>query len=97
MMPHAKKGDFERFLADATIFMDMFSTIVIGWQWLKMALAAQQALVTGNGTYAESFYESKVHTMKFYFKYEMSKTKGLAKTLMNDVDLTLTGVSQEYF
>ncbi len=97
LMPHAKKGDFERFLADATLFMDMFSTIIIGWQWLKMALTAQQALVTGNGTYSETFYESKVHTMKFYFKYEMSKTKGLAKTLMNDVDLTLTGVSQEYF
>ncbi len=94
---HAQKGDYEKYLADATVFMDLFSTIVVGWQWLKMALASQEALVAGNGQYSQSFYESKIHTMKFYYKYEMSKTKGLAKTLMNDIPLTTEEVSLAYF
>ena len=85
----AQKGDFERFISDATIFMDFMSTIVAGWQWLKMATAAKQALVTGDTTYDIPFYESKIHTMRFFFKYEMRKTQGLADILMDEEVLTI--------
>jgi len=81
LMPHAKKGDFERYLADATLFMDFFGTLIIGWQWLKIAVVAN----TRSGT----FYEAKVHTMKFFFKYELSRTRGLAKVIMDELDLTV--------
>jgi len=89
LMPYAIKGNYERFLADATVFMDFFGTIVIGWQWLKTATIAKQTLVDTNGNQPSSFYESKIHTMKFFFTYEMSKTKGLAKTVMNEEELTI--------
>ena len=92
----AQKGDFERFLSDATVFMDFMGTIVCGWQWLKMAVQAKQALATGKGGYDVSFYESKIHAMKFFFKYEMSRTAGLADTLMDENVLTLAG-EQEMF
>ncbi|MEZ4934507.1 MAG: acyl-CoA dehydrogenase [Saprospiraceae bacterium] len=85
----AMKGDFERFIADATIYMDFMSTIVAGWQWLKMATAAKQALVTGDSTYDATFYESKIHTMKFFFKYEMRRTQNLADILMDEEVLTI--------
>ncbi len=85
----AKKGEYERFIADATIFMDFMNTIVGGWQWLKMATAAKQALVTGDTSFDETFYESKIHTMKFYFKYEMRKTQNLADILKDDEVLTI--------
>ncbi len=90
LMPFAMKGEFERFLSDATIFMDFFSTITIGWQWLKIATAAKQALVTGKTEYAADFYESKVHTMRFFYKYEMTKTKSLSKIIMSDDVLTVS-------
>lgn len=89
LMPFAAKGNYERFLADATIFMDMFGTIVIGWQWLKIATKAKTALVKGDATYTEAFYQSKITTMKFFYKYEMSRTKGLAKTIMSDDEMTI--------
>jgi LysM repeat protein len=89
LMPFAMKGNYERFLSDATIFMEFFGTIVVAWQWLKMATQAKQALVTGQTKYGESFYESNIHTMKFFFKYEVPKTKGLAHILMNDEVLTI--------
>jgi len=89
LLAFTQKGEFERYLSDATVFMDFLSTIVIGWQWLKMAVKAKQAIVTRQLTYPEAFYESKIHTMKFYFKYEMNKVNGLADTLMDENVLTI--------
>lgn len=89
LMPHAQKGDFERFLADATTFMDFFGTIVIGWQWLKMAVSASDLLADGSGSQPTEFYQAKVHTMKFFYKYEMSRTRGLSKVIIDELDLTV--------
>lgn len=83
LIPFAMKGNYERFLADATMFMEMTSTVVIAWQWLKQAIVAKNALVTGKMQYDATFYESKIHTMKFYFKYEVTKINGLAEILKN--------------
>ncbi|HHC80451.1 MAG TPA: acyl-CoA dehydrogenase, partial [Flavobacteriia bacterium] len=82
--------------ADATIFMDFLGTIVIGWQWLKTAVTASQALKEGYRNQPEEFYESKIHTMKFFFTYELVKTNGLADTLMNNRELTIK-VSKDIF
>ncbi|MFK7903737.1 MAG: acyl-CoA dehydrogenase C-terminal domain-containing protein, partial [Chitinophagales bacterium] len=87
----AQAGNFERFLSAATLFMDFFGTITIGWQWLKMATAAKQALVTGKMEQATEFYESKIHTMKFFYKYEMAKTSALADIMMDEEVLTIVG------
>ena len=89
LMAYAMKGNYERYLSDATIFMEMFGTIVIGWQWLKMGVQAKQALVTGKTEYPASFYEGKLHTMKFFYKYEMPRTNSLAEILMNEETLTI--------
>ena len=90
LMNFAQKGEFERFLSDANVFMDYMSTIVIGWQWLKIATMAKQLSVTGNTTnYSQQLLDSKVHAMQFYYKYEMSKTQGLAQTLMDENVLTI--------
>ena len=89
LMGFAMQGKFERFLADATIFMEFFSTIVIAWQWLTMATASKKALVTGNTVRSKEFYEAQVHTMKYYFKYELPKTVGLAETLLDNDVLTI--------
>ena len=96
LMPHAMKGDYERFLADATIFMDFFSTIVMGWQWLKISTAAAKVIASNSGNQPLEFYKSKIHTMKFFYTYHLVKTKGLAKILMNDEKLTID-ISKEMF
>ena len=70
LMNFAMKGDYQRFLSDATIFMELMSTTVIAWQWLRLATVAKQKLVMGNGEQQDEFYESKIHTMKFFYKYE---------------------------
>lgn len=89
LLQFAMSGEHERFIADANIFMEMMSHIVIGWQWLKMATVAKTALVTGNKTFSEDFYESKIHTMKFFYKYELPKTASCKLTLFNTETLTI--------
>ena len=90
LMPYVMKGDFENYLADATIFMEMASTIIIGHQWLKMANEATKKLSENNKKFEKAFYESKIYTMKFYYKYEMPKTKAHLETLTSSEKLTIT-------
>lgn len=96
LMCYAMKGDYERFLADATPFMEFFSNILVGWLWLDMGREAQLSLVTGNKEHSSEFYESKIHTMEFYFTYELPKTTGLAEIIMNGKSLTI-GADKKVF
>lgn len=89
LLEFAAAGDFQRFTSDANLFMEFFSNIVIGWLWLDMARQAKNALLTGNKTYPEAFYESKIHAMRFFFKYELVKTTSLAEALMDENVLTI--------
>jgi len=89
LMPFAKKGNYERYLADANLFMEFMSIVVLGWLWLEMAVDASAQLANTNRKYSEIFYESKIHTMKFYFKYEAPKTNSLAESLMNEEVVTI--------
>lgn len=82
LMPFAMKGNHERYLADASIFMDLFGTVVIGWQWLKMGVAALDQEDS-------DFKESKLYTLDYFYKYELSRCKGLQKTICNDSEVTI--------
>lgn len=96
LMPFAQKGDYERFLSDATVFMEFFGNIVIGWLWLAMATTAQSALASGETQFTSDFNNAKIHAMKFYFKYELSKTTALAEVLMNKEVLTVADDSKMF-
>lgn len=97
LMGFAMKGDYQRFLADATPFMEFFSNILMSWLWLDMASEAQNALVKGSKEYSTDFYESKIHAMKFYFKYELPKTTGLAEILMDNKQALTIGTDKKVF
>lgn len=88
LMPHAMKGDYERYLADASVFMEFLSLVLIGWTWLDLGLNATKALQS-DGKYSTAFYESKIHTMKYFFTYEIPKTSGLAEILLNTESITI--------
>ena len=90
LLGYAGKGNYERFLADATVFMDFFGNILIGWLWLDMGLAANKAISAGETTWETGFYSGKIHAMKFYFTYELPKCEGLANILLNTSDLTVS-------
>ncbi len=81
--------DIDRFLSDATVFMEQLSFVVIGWQWLKMAAAAESKLKSGDyGATPKAFFQGKLQTMKFFFRYELPHAEACAKTMMDPEYLT---------
>ena len=89
LMPHALKGDFERYLADASVFMEFFSLIIVAWNWLEIAENSQQALNNDDKKYSKIFYKSKIETMKYFFDYELPKTVSQSLILMNPSSVTI--------
>ncbi len=89
LVPFAMKGDYERFLADASIFMEFFSLIIIGWSWLEIGVVSKRALITGDISHEAEFYESKLEALEYFFVYELPKTKGHAEILMHPSSVTI--------
>ena len=89
LMPYALKGDFEKYLADASIFMEFFSLVIVGWNWLEIAANSHEALKNGDKKYSEIFYKSKIETMKYFFEYELPKTVGHSEIIMNPSSVTI--------
>lgn len=85
----AQKGEIDLYLADATVFMEMASYVVIGWQWLKQATVAADRITKKDfSRNTEVFYESKIHTLHFFFRYEMPHAEACANTLLAHGGLT---------
>ncbi|MEL6971727.1 MAG: hypothetical protein AAFO02_16290 [Bacteroidota bacterium] len=42
-----------------------------------------------NGNFTEDFLESVLHTMRFYYTYEVPKMSGLVDIMANEEELTL--------
>ena len=79
----------EAFLADATLYLEFFSLIAIGWQWLLQGIAVQKSLGGGTRKKDFDFYQGKMFALRYFFAYELPKTLGLAKRLLDDDRLTV--------
>ena len=59
-------------LSNASLFLEYFGIVTIGWVWLKQAVVAERKLtqvpVSEND---KIFYESKLATNAYYFAYEL--------------------------
>lgn len=92
----AARGRQDLFLADATLYLELFGIIAIAWQWLIQATVAKRAL---NGSLQDAdvhFYQGKIYTCRYFFGYELPKIEGLAIRLQNSDGLT-TEIKNEYF
>ena len=72
-------------LANATIYLDAFGHIVIGWIWLRQAVVAADALAKSGVSSADgAFYEGKLLTCRYFSRYELPLSLarlGLCKSL----------------
>ncbi len=85
----ASKGNMELFLADSTLYLELFGIIAVGWQWLLQGTVAQTKLLEYQSEAQATFYKGKLWTMKYFFHYEMPKIEGLAKRLLEADGLTV--------
>lgn len=59
-------------LANATIYLDSFGHIVLGWIWLRQALVAADALSASDLSGADrTFYEGKLTACRYFGRYEL--------------------------
>lgn len=92
----AREGDPEVFLADATLYLELFGIVAVAWQWLKQGIAAQRGLSSGPGEAEKRFYEGKLRTLSYFFGYELPKIQGLSARLMAQDRVTLE-IQEEHF
>ena len=93
----AIKGEIEVFLADATLYLEMFGIIAIAWQWLIQGITAYRALAKSPAEKDALFYKGKLTTCRFFFEYELPKTQGLATRLMRSGDGLTVKMEKEWF
>lgn len=89
LLAYSEQGDVERFLADATLYLDLFGIVAIAWQWLLQGLVAQEAMRGGASESESRFYRGKLHTLRYFFAYELPKIEGLAVRLTDGDALTV--------
>ena len=83
-----KKATPEVFLADATLYLELFGIISVAWQWLLQAIAVVKARGHSPQGAEADFYNGKFFGFRYFFGYELPKIKGLAERLMNSDGLT---------
>ena len=84
----AQKG-VEVFLADATLYLEMFGIIAVAWQWLRQATAAQNALDGKPKSADLNFYKGKLVTARYFYAYELSKIHSIVLRLTDGDPLTV--------
>ncbi len=88
--------DKELLLADATLYLEFFGIVTIGWQWLKQATQAQKALSKTHAENERNFYQGKLATANYFFEYEVVKTISLAERLISHNHVTI-GMHPDWF
>jgi butyryl-CoA dehydrogenase len=85
----AIKGNIELFLADATLYMELFGIVAVAWQWLLQAVAVNKAIRSKPGEDDLKFYQGKLYVFRYFFGYELPKMEGLYRLLLNADGLTV--------
>lgn len=89
-------GRIDQFLADATLYLEMFGTVAVAWQWLRQALVAERGLGRAPSQESARFYRAKLATFHYFYAYELPKIEALARRLLHGDELTLSP-AQELF
>jgi butyryl-CoA dehydrogenase len=89
LMEVAMKNRAEVFLSDATLYLEFFGIVTVAWLWLKQGVVAQKSLRKGSEGEEYLFYQGKIHTMKYYFEYEVPKIQALRDRLLSPSNLTV--------
>lgn len=78
----------EAFLADATLYLELFGITTIAWQWLRQATVAEKALPTAYEN-DKPFYLGKLQAARYFFDYELVKVRSLVIRLQSPNRITM--------
>jgi butyryl-CoA dehydrogenase len=70
-------GDVEGMMRHSADYLELFSILVVSWQWLRMAAVAERALAAGASDV--SFYEGKRAAARYWLATEAPRVAQLAQ------------------
>jgi alkylation response protein AidB-like acyl-CoA dehydrogenase len=68
-------GDVEGMMLHSTDYLELFSVLVISWQWLLQAAAAKEGMAKGGAL--EGFYQGKMAAAQYWLKTELPRIREL--------------------
>ena len=77
----ALAGDVEFYISSATLYLGMFSRLVISWLFLWQSVVAEKALAAGAGAADQHYYKGKLATARFYLNNELPHLHATAEIL----------------
>ncbi|MFV8835355.1 acyl-CoA dehydrogenase [Aquisalimonas sp.] len=84
----AETGDQERYLANASYYLEMTGHIVMAWLWLRQGITAANATPATDDDRA--FYQGKLAACRYFFNVELPKAHYHADLLRQVEDTPLT-------
>ena len=91
LMQTAMKGEIDLYLANASVYLNLFGHTVLAWIWLEQAVALQR-LDDTDATYKEG----KMRACQYFYRWELPHTKTWAK-LLQSLDETCLKMPTESF
>ena len=83
-------------LTNASCFLNIFSSCVVSWIWLRQANVAEQALLTNNSPQDADFYEGKLAAAEYFLNWELPLVSRDIEVLSSN-DATCNDVKASYF
>lgn len=80
LVADAGKGEAEKALANATLYLDSLGHLLVAWTWLRLARISLKALEERPGT-DDAFYQGKLKACHYFCTYELPKVNSNARIL----------------
>ena len=93
VMGTAMSGEIEKFLANATPYLNALGHTVIAWLWLKEGIVIQQHLEKAP---EDTFLLGKHQAMKYFYHWELPRIEQWIKVL-EPIDTTCLDMKPEWF
>jgi len=88
-------GEATLFLANASIYLDTFGHIVIGWMWLMQSIEAAKNIETASVA-DRDFYQGKLQACQYFYRYELNKVPERL-SLLTRADDTCLNMEDRWF
>jgi butyryl-CoA dehydrogenase len=73
------EADPQRGLANATLYLDFFGHVVMGWMWLRLTNTARVVALRDGDS---DFLRGKLQAARYFYQRELVRTEGWARTLL---------------
>ncbi|MDH3400531.1 MAG: acyl-CoA dehydrogenase [Chromatiales bacterium] len=80
LVADAGKGEAEKALANATLYLDSLGHLLVAWTWLRLARISLEALEDAPGT-DDAFYQGKLKACHYFCTYELPRVNSNARIL----------------